>query len=152
MAFAAQLGSIGRIGTGLRPPKTARTEQLSTAAHDQSIWPLRPSQSSSTKWIRSQMPACCQSRRRLQQVIPEPHANSRGNISQGMPLRSTNRIPAKQARLHKRGRPPLALHLGDGRRGSTRFHNASGSRTAGISNPPHGDCGIPNSLCKLPGF
>jgi hypothetical protein len=45
------------------------------------------------------MPACCQSRRRLQQVIPEPHPNSRGNISQGMPLRSTNRIPARQARL-----------------------------------------------------
>ncbi len=36
--FAARLAPIGWIGTGLRPPLTARTEALSTTARDQSIW------------------------------------------------------------------------------------------------------------------
>ena len=39
MTFAAQLRSVGGIGTGLKPPKTARIEQLSSTARDQSIWP-----------------------------------------------------------------------------------------------------------------
>ena len=34
-----QLRSVGGIGTGLKPPKTARIEQLSSTARDQSIWP-----------------------------------------------------------------------------------------------------------------
>jgi hypothetical protein len=38
VALAAELGPVGRIGACLRPPKTARTEQLSTTARDQSIW------------------------------------------------------------------------------------------------------------------
>ena len=49
MALAAPFGSIGRIRPRLRPPKTARTEQLSTTAWDQSIWPLRESQFSNTE-------------------------------------------------------------------------------------------------------
>jgi len=49
MALAAPFSSIGRIRPSLRPPKTARTEQLSTTARDQSIWPSRESQFSNTK-------------------------------------------------------------------------------------------------------
>jgi hypothetical protein len=37
MALAAQLGSVSGIRSRLSPPKTARTEQLSTTARDQSI-------------------------------------------------------------------------------------------------------------------
>ena len=37
VTLAAELSSIGGIRTGLRPPNTARTEQLSTTALDQSI-------------------------------------------------------------------------------------------------------------------
>lgn len=37
MALAAELSPIGGIRTGLLPPKTARTEQLSKTARDQSI-------------------------------------------------------------------------------------------------------------------
>jgi len=40
---------IGRIGTSLLPPKTALIEPPSTTASDQSIRPLRASQSSRTK-------------------------------------------------------------------------------------------------------
>jgi len=68
MAFAARFSPVGRIGTCLPPPKTARIEQLSTTVRDQSICPQRASQSSNTKWIISQIPASCQSRNRRQQV------------------------------------------------------------------------------------
>ena len=37
MTLAAEFGPIGGIRTGALPPKTARTEQLSTTARDQSI-------------------------------------------------------------------------------------------------------------------
>jgi hypothetical protein len=74
MALAAELSPIRRIWAGLLPPKTARIEQLSTTALDQSIPEYRESQFSKAKWINSQMPASCQSRRRLQQVMPSAAA------------------------------------------------------------------------------
>src|SRR6266568_2270404 len=49
VTLAAQLGPVGRIRSRLGPPKTARTEQLSTTARDQSICPKRASQSSREK-------------------------------------------------------------------------------------------------------
>src|SRR5436190_11309430 len=42
MAFTASFGSIGGVGAGVDPPKTARIEALSTTARDQSISPRRP--------------------------------------------------------------------------------------------------------------
>ena len=53
--------SVG-FGPVWSPPQTARMEQLSTTARDQSIWSERASQSKSAKWIKSHTPACCQSR------------------------------------------------------------------------------------------
>src|SRR5260370_34767950 len=70
MALASQLGSVSRVRSGLRPPKTARTELPSTTALDQSIRPQRASQSNRTKWMRSQTPRSCQSRSLLQHVMP----------------------------------------------------------------------------------
>jgi len=49
MTLAAQLGTVGRIRSGLWPPKTARIEQLSTITLDQSIREYRASQSRSAK-------------------------------------------------------------------------------------------------------
>ena len=109
VAFTATLSPICRIWPSQTPPKTARTEQLSTTARDQSIWPSRESQSSNAKWIKSQIPSCCQSRNRRQQVMPEPQPNAFGSIRQGIPLRSTKIMPARQARSVRRGRPPLRL-------------------------------------------
>src|SRR6266478_978775 len=120
MTFATTLSPVGGIRTCPLPPKTARTEQLSTTARDQSIRLKRQSQSNSAKWINCQMPDSCQSRRRLQQVMPEPQPNSFGNISQGIPLRRTNRIPLRQARSGGRGRPPLSLGFGGSTRGSIK--------------------------------
>src|SRR6267143_6524937 len=102
-------------------------EQLSTTARDQSIWSLRASQSSSAKWIRSHTPASCQSRRRRQHVIPDPHPSSCGSICQGIPLRRTKTMPVRHARSETRGRPPCGRRGRIGKNGSTRSHNASGS-------------------------
>jgi hypothetical protein len=107
VTFGTRFCPIGRIGTGLLPPKTALIELASITARDQSILSERASQSKDTKWISCQIPASCQSRKRRQQVMPEPHPSSRGSISQGMPLRNTNKIPIKHVLSARRGLPPL---------------------------------------------
>ncbi len=58
--------------------------------------------------------------------MPEPYRSSWGNISQGMPLRSTKMMPARQDRSAKRGLPPLGLAFEGGMNGSTSSHNLSG--------------------------
>ncbi len=78
-------------------------------------------------WSRSQTPAACQSRRRRQQVTPEPQPISWGSISQGMPDFSTKMMPVSAARSGTRGRPPLGLGGSGGNRGSTIAHNSSGT-------------------------
>ncbi len=82
--------------------------------------------------MRSHTPARCQSRRRRQHVIPEPHSSSCGSICQGMPLRRTNKMPVRHARSEMRGRPPLGRRGVVGKNGSTRSHNGSGSSAAAI--------------------
>jgi len=132
MALAALFSPVRRIWPSEQPPKTARTEQLSKTARDQSIWPSRESQSSSTKWIKSQIPSCCQSRNRRQQVMPEPQPSRFGSIRQGIPLRSTKIMPARQARSARRGRPPCGLGNRIGRSGSIKLHNLSGTLTVAM--------------------
>src|SRR6185503_11216867 len=83
MPLRAIFTAIGGIGAGLRPPKSARTEQLSIATFDQSISSASPSSSSSTRQIFSHTPAACQSRKRRQQVMPDPQPSSWGKYSQG---------------------------------------------------------------------
>src|SRR5262245_1777275 len=82
--------------------------------------------------MRSHTPARCQSRRRRQHVIPDPHPISCGSICQGMPLRRTNRMPVRHARSETRGRPPFGRRGGVGKNGSTRSHNRSGGSAAAI--------------------
>jgi hypothetical protein len=127
--------SVG-FGPVWSPPYTARMEQLSTTARDQSIWSSRASQSKSAKWIRSHTPVCCQSRRRRQHVIPDPHPSSCGSICQGIPLRRTKTMPVRHARSETRGRPPCGRRGRIGKRGSTRSHSGSGSSAAAM--PVHG--------------
>ena len=114
MTLAPEFSSVGRIRACLSPPKTARTELPSTTALDQSIRPQRASQSSRTKWMRSQIPSSCQSRSLRQHVMPEPQPSSCGSISHGIPLRRTKRIPVRQARSGRRGLPPLGPGGADG--------------------------------------
>ena len=51
-------------------------------------------------------------------VLPEPQPSAFGSIRQGISLRSTKILPARQARSVRRGRPPCGLDDGIGRRGS----------------------------------
>jgi hypothetical protein len=125
MAFRAWFAFIRWVGAGFFAPFFAATVAESTAARLQSISPARPNSSKRSRWRRSQTPACCHSWSRRQQVIPLPQPISRGRISQGMPLRRTNRIPVKVARSARRGRPPLGLAFSGGSSGAIRSHSAS---------------------------
>src|SRR5262249_5073215 len=89
---------IRRARTRFFPPNTARTEELSTIALDQSILSDSRSFESITSCISCQTPASDHSRRYRQQDIPEPHPISCGSISQGMPLLSTKRMPVRALR------------------------------------------------------
>src|SRR6266566_5220529 len=53
-----------------------------------------------------------------------------------MPLRSTNRIPVRQARSDTRGRPPCGFGIEAGRSGRIKLHSASGTSAAAITIPP----------------
>jgi hypothetical protein len=106
----------------------AGTEALSIQARLQSMAPARPKRSNRTRCSLSQTPAACQSRSRRQHVIPDPQPISCGNISQGMPLFSTNRMPVSAARCGNGGRPPFGLGRSGGSTGSMTAHNSSGIR------------------------
>jgi hypothetical protein len=125
--------AVGGIGASLRPPKTARTEQLSKIALDQSISPANPSSSKSSRQTFSQTPAACQSRRRRQQVMPLPQPSSCGKYSQAQPVRNTNKMPVRARRFSIGGRPPLGLGFAGGNSGSIRSHNSSVSSGLAIS-------------------
>jgi hypothetical protein len=134
MPLCALFSAIRRIFPGFFAPPGEATLEESMEALLQSMRSASPNSSNKTWWRRSQTPASCQSRRRRQQVMPLPQPISRGSISQGMPVRSTKRMPVKAARSGTRGRPPLGFGLSGGNSGAIRFHSLS-SRSARISRP-----------------
>jgi hypothetical protein len=119
------LAPIRRIRSDELAPLVDGILALSRAARLQSMRSASPSRSSSVWCSRSQTAASCQSRKRRQQVIPEPQPISGGNNSQGIPDFSTKTIPVKAARSPTRGRPPLGLGGSGGNSGATRAHNSS---------------------------
>ena len=146
VVFAPGFAAIRWIGAGLLPPKTARTLEESTTARDQSI------RSALFKWANSfsntacHTPNFCQSRKRRQHVIPHPQPISCGRYSQGMLVRSTNRIPMSASRLATAGRPLLLGGLSAGRSGSMRVHNSSGRISRAMSSSMQPVAGKPGSL------
>jgi len=62
VVLAALLAPVRRIGACLGPPKTARTDELSTTARDKSIRSALRNSSTNKRWMRCQTPAFCQSR------------------------------------------------------------------------------------------
>ena len=89
MMLATRLRPVRGVGSCFLPPKTARTEALSSTARVQSMRSAACRRSRHTKWMRSQTPDWCQSLRRLQQVIPLPQSISLGRSSQPMPVART---------------------------------------------------------------
>jgi hypothetical protein len=128
MVFRAFFAAIRGIGACFRPPKTARTEAESTTAREKSIWSARRNWLSKTRWMLSHTPAFCQSRRRRQQVMPEPQPISWGRSSHAIPVLSTKRMPVRTARSDKGLRPGYRNRLFClGSNGSMMCHSSSSS-------------------------
>jgi len=128
--FRSRLTAIGWVRSSFFPPRSARTEALSTTARARSNWPRRRSSASNTACNRRQTPTRCHRTSRRQQVLPDPHPISFGSICHGIPLRRTKRMPVSAARSGIRGRP-IAFQRrrgGCGNRGSIRLHKASSIR------------------------
>ena len=131
----AEPASVGRVRPRLVTPLLAARDALSMQTRLQSIRSAARSRRSSSRCSPSQTPTSCQSRRRRQQVMPDPHPISSGSISHWMPVRSTNRIPVSAARSDTRGLPPRGRGGTTGNNGSMIDHRAS--ETRGDAIPPH---------------
>ena len=84
---------------GIAPSATARDQSITSASFNCANKASRTS---------CHTPACCQARRRHQQVMPLPHPIfSWGRYSQGIPVRNTNRMPVNTRRFAMVGRPLL---------------------------------------------
>jgi len=135
MMFRALFAAIRGVWPCFRPPKTARTEEESTMAREKSIWSAWRSLLSKARWIVSHIPAFCQSRNLLQQVIPHPQPISPGRSSHPMPVLSTNRIPVKASLSETGFRPGYRnLLFFFGIIGSMISHNLSSSIGFAMSN------------------
>jgi hypothetical protein len=134
VALRARFSFIRRILAGFRAPLLAGMEAESKQARSHSMWSASPRRSKSIRCSRSQTPASCHSRKRLQHVTPEPQPISWGNISQGMPLFSTKMMPLRAARSSTRGLPPpLGLGTSGGSSGSITSHSSSFTNSLAIS-------------------
>lgn len=140
------LAAIGRVRSRFFPPRSARSEELSTTARARSSWPRRRNSASSTACNRFQTPARCHRTRRRQQVVPDPQPISRGNIFQGRPLRRTNRMPVSAARSGIGLRPAYWRFRGRrfGSSGSISAH-----RSSSIANVAMRD-GLPRRHATVP--
>jgi hypothetical protein len=124
--------SVG-FGPVISPPRFAGMLALSRQARLESICPASCKRLRSVWCRRSQTSATCQSRSRLQHVIPLPHPSSCGSICQGIPERSTKRIPPRTCRAGTRGLPPFGFDGSGGRSGSMISHSASGTSGAAMA-------------------
>jgi hypothetical protein len=136
MALAAPFSSIGRIRPSLQPPKRLAPSNYQQPHGTSRFGHHEKANAATRSESGPQFPACCRSRKRRQQVMPEPQPICAGSIRQGMPLRSTNRIPVRQARSDTRGRPPCGFGIEAGRSGRIKLHRASGTSAAAITIPP----------------
>ena len=132
VALRARFAAIRRIRSGESAPLFAGTLALSKAARLQSIWSASPSQLSNSWWMRFHTPASCHSLSLLQQVIPLPQPISFGSNSQGIPVRSTKRMPVSACRLGIGGRPPLGRGGRGGRSSSSAAQRSSSSSAFAI--------------------
>ncbi len=124
VALAAELAPVRRVGAGVLAPRGLATLAASMLARLKSNLSAPRSSSSNSRCRRCHTPAACQSRRRRQQVMPLPKPSSWGSCSQGIPVRSTNRMPFRAISSLTRGRPPLVEAMNTGNSGSIRSNSA----------------------------
>jgi hypothetical protein len=109
MVLTASFAAIRGVWPRFFPPCTARTEDESTIARDQSIKSASCRCANSAAWIFRHTPRRCHACRRRQAVMPDPQPNSCGSSSQGMPDRSTYKIAHSAFRLSIGLRPGYRL-------------------------------------------
>jgi len=134
MMLRPGLAAIGRVRSSFFPPRSARSEELSTTARPRSICPRRRNSLRRTVCNRFQTPARCHRTSRRQQVVPDPQPISRGSMFQGSPVRSTNRIPVSTARSGIGVRPAYCRlrRRRFGSSGSIRVHKSSSIKAWGM--------------------
>jgi len=138
VVLRSALAAIRGVRADLIPPKTARTLELSAAVRDQSSLSTACSLLSNIWWMSSHTPASCQSRSRLQHVMPHPHPISLGKSSQGIPVRRTNTMPVSAARFSTGLRPGYRKRrrFAGGRMGSISAHSSSVTISLAMFGPP----------------
>ena len=146
MVFRTCFPAIRWIGPRFFPPCTARTEDESTTARDQSIWLACWRWARSAVWTFFQMPFFCQADKRRQQLMPLPQPSSCGSNSQGIPVRSTNRIPLSAGRCPIGLRPGYRRRrfFGAGKSGSINAHSVSSKIGLAMLASPCATTTIPN--------
>jgi hypothetical protein len=129
MMFRPGLAAIGRVRSSFFPPRNARRDALSAMARLKSNSPRRRSSASRAACRRFQTPRRCHASSRRQHVLPDPQPISFGSICQGIPLRSTNRMPVRTARSSRGRRPGYRRRrrLGGGKSGWIFAQRASSS-------------------------
>ena len=125
VAFAAEFAPVRGVGPRVRAPRGLGTLAPSMLTRLKSSLSTLRSSPRSARCRPCHTPAACQSRSRLQQVMPLPKPNSWGSSSQGMPVRSTKRMPLKACSSLSRGRPPLAEGVTTGSNGAIFLYSAA---------------------------
>ena len=105
VVLGTRLAAIGWVRSSFFPPRTARTDALSTTVQRWSRRPRRRSSASKVSCNRCHTPVRCQRTNRRQHVLPEPQPIWRGSICQGIPDRRTNKMPVRMARSGMGVRP-----------------------------------------------
>ncbi len=142
--------AIGGVRASFSPAPTARTEDESTAAREKSSSPASRNLASSNSCNALHTPAFCQSRKRLQQVGPDPNPSLVERSHQRIPVLNTNRMPFSAARSEIGSRPGYFLRrgFGDGSKGSINAHSSSSMIGAPIPLVPVVQTTKVNSLPK----
>lgn len=127
VVFGTGSRAIRGVRASFSPAPTARTDDESTAAREKSSWPASRNFASSSSCSRSQTPAFRQSRKRRQQVGPEPNPNFVDRSHQRIPVLNTNRMPFSAARSETGRRPGYFSRrgFGGGSKGSINAHSSS---------------------------
>ena len=120
VALRARLAPVGRVRPRLRAPLLAATDALSRAARRKSMALRRPKRSRSTRWSRSQTPACCQ---------------YGACASTSCPTRSPSPAAASPTECRIAGQRGSRSGLHDPARGADRL-SASAARAVAAAPPP----------------
>jgi len=125
VTFAAEFAPVRGVGACVRAPRGLGTLAPSIQARLKSSLPAPRNSLSNAMCRRCHTPAHCQSRSRLQHVMPLPKPNSWGRCSQGVPVRNTNRMPFKACSSLSLGLPPLGETVATGSKGSILLYSSA---------------------------